>query len=60
MKREYYAQCKENARNEAIRWQNSFAWNSYSYYDILEKSEHLRKLGKRYGLLREFKENGIC
>lgn len=25
-----------------------------------EFEDHFRRLGKRYGLLREFKENGIC
>ena len=31
-----------------------------SYAELAEAGKHFEKLGKRFGLLREFKENGIC
>ena len=54
-----YAERKEKARNEAIDWQNDFANHSYYWSEIAEFSAYFEKLGKRYGLLREFRENGI-
>ena len=44
---------------EAIDWQLDFDNHNYSWGDMVYFSEHFTKLGKRYGLLREFKENGI-
>jgi cytidylate kinase len=29
-------------------------------YPIHKNGDYFRRLGKRYGLLREFKENAIC
>lgn len=52
-----YAQRKENARQLAIEWQGNDT--AYSYEGIGIVSDYFYKLGKRYGLLREFKENGI-
>ena len=46
---------KENARNEAINWQNSD--NNYS--ELVDARIHFEKLAKRFGLIREFRENGI-
>ena len=54
-----YTERKEKARNEAIDWQNDFANHSYYWSEIAEFSAYFEKLGKRYGLLREFRENGI-
>lgn len=48
-----YTEKKEQARQMAIDWQNEQAKKS-SYY-----AEQFRKLAKRYGLTREFLENGI-
>lgn len=56
----YVAERKELARQEAIDWQSNFAENSYSWGELLEWESHFRDLGKRFGLLREFHENGIC
>lgn len=54
-----YQSRKEKARQEAIDWQNDFANHNYSYGELFEFSEHFRKLAKRYGLVAEFRENGI-
>ena len=51
---------KEMVRQEAIDWKNDFAKHNYSYGELAEAAEHLEKLGRRYGLLKEFRENGIC
>ena len=55
-----YETKKEMARQEAIDWQNDFSNHNYSYGELAEFGEHFEKLGKRYGLLKEFRENGIC
>lgn len=54
-----YYELKEKARQEAIDWQLDFSNHSYSYYELMEFGEYFYKLGKRYGLLREFRENCI-
>lgn len=54
-----YEMKKELARNEAIEWQHEFSNNNYSYYDLMLYGEYFYKKAKRYGLIREFKENGI-
>ena len=54
-----YAERKEKARNEAIDWQADFCNHNYYWSELAYFSAHFEKLGKRYGLLREFKENGI-
>ena len=54
-----YELLKEKARNEAIAWQIDFSNHNYSYGELAVFQEHFYKLGKRYGLLKEFRENGI-
>lgn len=54
-----YQQGKERARDCAIEWQLDFENHNYSYGELAEFGEYFRRLGKRYGLLREFHENGI-
>lgn len=50
---------KGKARQEAIDWQLTFAENVYSWGEISYWNNYFYKLGKRYGLLKEFEENGI-
>lgn len=50
---------KDKARQEAIDWQYQFADEYASYMDLMEAGDHFRAIGKRYGLLEEFRENGI-
>lgn len=54
-----YQDKKELARREAIDWQQGLTYQDLSYSELAEDYNHFRKLGKRYGLLKEFKENGI-
>lgn len=55
-----YYERKEEIRQQAIEWQLDFSNHNYSYYELMEFGEYFYKLGKRYGLLKEFRENGIC
>ena len=55
-----YSEGKEKAREEAIEWQNTFSeGKTYYWSEMAEFSDHFSKLAKRYGLIREFRENGI-
>lgn len=54
-----YKELKERARQIAIDWQNTDADFPYSYEGLAMIGEYFYKLGKRFGLLREFRENGI-
>ena len=54
-----YQEKKAEARQLAINWQNDFQnhqsyWSELAYY-----TDYFTRLGKRYGLLEEFRENGI-
>jgi len=48
-----------DARNYAIDWQNWASNQSLSYGELFGFQNIFRKLGKRFGLTHEFKENGI-
>ena len=54
-----YETRKEQARETAIEWQLGFAENDYSYLDLAQFGDYFEKIGRRYGLLKEFRENGI-
>lgn len=54
-----YQNKKAQLRQEAIEWQISFSASNQSYAEMLKAQERFQKLGKRYGLTKEFKENGI-
>ena len=55
-----YQQLKQAAREAAIDWQDSLQDNWPSYGELAEAQGHFEKLGRRYGLLQEFRENCIC
>ena len=50
---------KASAREKAIDWQNDFANHNYSYGELAHFGNFFAKLAKRFGLTREFRENGI-
>lgn len=54
-----YKEQKQRARELAQTWQHDFANNNYSYEEIGEFTNFFTQLGKRYGLLKEFRENGV-
>ena len=54
-----YQRRKEQARQKAIAWQNDFGSKAHTGWDLVDAYAYFSKLGKRYGLTREFTENGI-
>lgn len=54
-----YQKNKARARHTAQAWQAATAENALSYGEIAESNAYFTKIGKRYGLINEFKENGI-
>lgn len=59
MKRKYYNRLKEAARQAAIEWQLTFGGNPMSCNELADVCQQFYTLGKRYGLLKEFRENCI-
>ena len=54
-----YTAGKEKTREMAVNWSNNDMDYPYSYEGLAILTEYFYKLGKRYGLLREFMENGM-
>jgi len=50
---------KEKIRENAKMYQILSSENAMSYSDIIDSGEYFMRVGKRYGLLKEFKENGV-
>ena len=55
-----YQKAKEQARQKAIDWQADFDNHNYTWGELIEFSSYFERLARRYGLLREFRENAIC
>lgn len=58
-----YAERKESARNLAIEFQFSCDGDSdiqLSHGEWLYVGNWFQRAGKRYGLLREYRENAVC
>ena len=60
MAKKSYQDMKEQVRQEAIDWQIETSEQNLSYGELAEAGEYFEKLGRRYGLLQEFRENAIC
>ena len=54
-----YAERKDAARQLAIDFQTG-EFEGLSYYELHLIEQFFEKVGKRYGLLEEFKQNCIC
>lgn len=54
-----YSYYKNALREFAKEWQYNILNTDVSYGDMLSWFTFFNKYGKRYGLLREFRENGI-
>lgn len=54
------AEKKESARQMAIAWQYAIGDFCPSYEDFAIAGDYFTAVGRRYGLLREFRENAIC
>ncbi|MBQ6630722.1 MAG: hypothetical protein IJH55_01130, partial [Romboutsia sp.] len=55
-----YKERKASLRDIAIDYQLNFASLSWSYGELAEICDWLYKNARRYGLVKEFKENGVC
>jgi len=58
MKNYYYVN-KAQYKQEAIKWQVESGNKFYSYSELAVMYDYFYKVGKKYGLVKEFKENGI-
>ena len=54
-----YQKEKEKTRNEAIDWQADFVNHNDSDGELAYFSDYFETKARRYGLVKEFKENGI-
>lgn len=54
-----YERGKENARAEAMRWQNDFSAKAHTEWELVDAYAYFERLAQRFGLVREFRENGI-
>jgi len=55
-----YETKKQEARDEAVLLFSAIAQGRQYYMsDVADITAYFTKLGKRYGLLKEFRENGI-
>lgn len=54
-----YADRRESVRETAIEWSNCEAW-PLSWGEVQTVADWFYRMGKRYGLLAEFRENGLC
>lgn len=55
-----YQEKKNNLEDLAKDWQLNFAALPWSYSELYEINNYFQENAKRYGLLKEFHENGIC
>lgn len=55
-----YKEKQEALRDFAIEWQYGFGDVNYSWGDLSDWQDFFTEYGKRFGLLREFRENAIC
>ena len=55
-----YQERRECLRDIAIEWSNHFSQYSWSYGELSEIEDYFYENAKRYGLVKEFKENCIC
>lgn len=54
-----YQRAKERARNKAIEWQSGFCDQNYTRGELVYYQNYFERLGRSYGLVREFRKNGI-
>lgn len=54
-----YADRRESVRETAVEWSNCEAW-PLSWGEVQIIADWFYRMGKRYELLTEFRENGLC
>ena len=55
-----YQKAKAQAREMAVEFSNNQGDMTLSWAECAEIGNKFERMGRRYGLLREFRENGIC
>lgn len=55
-----YREKQASLEDLAKDWQHNFSWLDWSYGELMEINNYFYENGKRYGLLKVFKENCIC
>lgn len=55
-----YRKKKEAARNIALTWSSAGDTSGLSWLECQHVSDWFYTVGKRFGLLTEFSENGLC
>lgn len=59
MKKYNYQTRKDAARAKAINWQAETSARACSVGELAAAADYFARLGRRFGLLTEFRENGI-
>lgn len=54
-----YQKAKARARERAVEFSLNFGEMNLSWADVAYYGNYFERLGRRYGLLQEFRENGI-
>ena len=54
-----YQRAKARARDKAVEWQMGFCEANYSYGELAYWQSYFERLAAMYGLVEEFRENGI-
>ena len=54
-----YKELKERARAEAIALQEANFNTAQSWEQVAQNSDKVYRLGKRYGLIKEFRNEGL-
>lgn len=54
-----YERGKDYARAEAMRWLHDTANGAKDWGDVWDAWDYFEKLARRFGLVREFRKNGI-
>ena len=55
-----YEERQNNLQQLAIDYQLQFSWLPWSYGELAEIQNYFERNARKYGLLKEFKENAIC
>ena len=59
LERKTYEEKRRTLRDFAIYWQQNAEKMAYDWLDNINWSIFFKEYGKKYGLLREFRDNGI-
>ena len=59
MKKNYYMKKKEELREYAINVQREIIEKDLAWWDYIDVIDEIEEKARKYGLLKEFRENGI-